>query len=187
MAKQPVTNTITAGYGSDTLINNNFAAIVDAFLNTLSLDGSLPNAMSSDLDMGGNDIINVGTITSTVTNFGFEKDIYTPGVPLSSENIYIYNSSLNFQIPVNFANTRATCVIAPTLPYAISVLKNTTTLGTITFNAGATTGTLATTGTAAERTFVAGDQLILRAPNFIDITINDIAISLLANFSTSQS
>ncbi len=39
-----------------------FASIEAAFQNTLSLDGSTPNALNADLDINNNDIINVNTL-----------------------------------------------------------------------------------------------------------------------------
>lgn len=50
---------ITAGSTSAAKLNDAFTKIEDAFDNTLSLDGSAPNAMQVDLDMNGNDIVNV--------------------------------------------------------------------------------------------------------------------------------
>jgi hypothetical protein len=44
-------------------INNNSDAIETALENTLSRDGTSPNQMEADLDMNGNDILNVGAIT----------------------------------------------------------------------------------------------------------------------------
>jgi len=54
-------NSIVAGFTSASKINQNFSRITDAFQNTVSRDGSTPNDMEADLDMGGNRIINVGT------------------------------------------------------------------------------------------------------------------------------
>ena len=62
MAKKPTVTTIASGYASTTTLNNNFEALRDGFDNTLSLDGSTPNAMQSDLDMDGNDILDAGSI-----------------------------------------------------------------------------------------------------------------------------
>jgi hypothetical protein len=62
LAKLPTITTITSGYASNTQINSNFQNLRDEFANTLSLDGSTPNAMSGDLDMAGNDILNVNTL-----------------------------------------------------------------------------------------------------------------------------
>lgn len=62
MAKQPVVNTISSGYASQSQLNENFTNIQTAFDNTLSLDGSLPNAMQADLDLNNNDLLNVRAI-----------------------------------------------------------------------------------------------------------------------------
>jgi len=62
MAKQPVVNTISSGYASQSQLNENFSNIQTSFNNTLSLDGSTPNAMQANLDMNNNDIINVSGI-----------------------------------------------------------------------------------------------------------------------------
>jgi hypothetical protein len=62
MAKQPTIVSVTSGYMSATQITANDEALQAAFDNTLSLDGSTPNAMTADLDMNSNDIINAKTI-----------------------------------------------------------------------------------------------------------------------------
>lgn len=62
MAKKPTVTTVSSGYASNTQLNNNFTAVRDAFDNTLSLDGSTPNAMQADLDLNGNALLNVGNI-----------------------------------------------------------------------------------------------------------------------------
>lgn len=62
MAKKPDITTIASGYYSRTALNTNFENIRDKFDNTLSLDGSTPNAMGADLDMNSNDILNVQNI-----------------------------------------------------------------------------------------------------------------------------
>jgi|688.fasta_scaffold05366_23 hypothetical protein len=62
MAKRPSIITTSSGYQSSHVINSNFTKIGDAFDNTLSLDGSTPNAMLADIDLNSNDLINVGTL-----------------------------------------------------------------------------------------------------------------------------
>lgn len=62
MAKKPSVTTVSSGFASNTQLNSNFTALRDAFDNTLSLDGSTPNAMQADLDLNGNALLNVGTI-----------------------------------------------------------------------------------------------------------------------------
>jgi hypothetical protein len=46
-------------------MNANFEALRDGFDNTLSLDGSTPNAMGANLDMNGNNILNAGTVAAS--------------------------------------------------------------------------------------------------------------------------
>ena len=49
---------------TDTAVNQNNDTLETAFNNTLSRDGSAPNFMNADLDMNGNDILNVGNMTT---------------------------------------------------------------------------------------------------------------------------
>lgn len=64
MAKRPTINTLanTASPTYLTQLNQNFTNIRDQFDNTLSLDGSTPNAMNADIDLNGNDILNVSKV-----------------------------------------------------------------------------------------------------------------------------
>lgn len=52
---------LLASFRSVEKLNNNFDQIEQAIENTLSRDGSTPNAMQATLDMDGNRIVNVGT------------------------------------------------------------------------------------------------------------------------------
>lgn len=62
MAKKPSVNTITTGYTSAEALNENFSSLRNAFDNTLSLDGSTPNAMGADFDMNGFSILNANAV-----------------------------------------------------------------------------------------------------------------------------
>ena len=70
MAKKPTVTTLTAGYASNTQLNANFVALRDAFDNTLSLDGSTPNSLTSDLDVNSNDLLNVSSIAAQTLTLG---------------------------------------------------------------------------------------------------------------------
>jgi chemotaxis protein histidine kinase CheA len=59
-----VLNTIGSRYGSIDALNANFAAIEEAFENTLSRDGTGPNALEANLDAGSYRIINLPTPTA---------------------------------------------------------------------------------------------------------------------------
>lgn len=70
MAKRPTVSTITSSYASAVTLNAAIQAIVAAFDNTLSRDGSSPNSMSADLDMNNQDILNVASIQANQFNIG---------------------------------------------------------------------------------------------------------------------
>ena len=70
MAKKPTVKNISSGYSSNTQLNFNFEALRDGFNNTISIDGSTPNAMAADLDLGTNDLINAGTIHGSSLKIG---------------------------------------------------------------------------------------------------------------------
>lgn len=55
---------ITAGYALVTLLNSNYALIEAAMENTLSLDGTIPNAMTAVIDANSNKLINLSTPTA---------------------------------------------------------------------------------------------------------------------------
>ena len=69
MAKKPTVTTITTGYSSSDTLNENFEALRDGFDNTLSLDGSTPNAMGADLDLNGNNIIGAAGLLVNGTDY----------------------------------------------------------------------------------------------------------------------
>lgn len=71
MAKKPNITTIASGYYSRAALNNNFEGLRDAFDNTLSLDGSTPNAMGADLDLNNNNLLNVDRINGVPLTGGF--------------------------------------------------------------------------------------------------------------------
>ena len=65
MAKKPDITTIASGYYSRQALNNNFTNLQTGFDNTLSLDGSTPNSMGSDIDLNSNDLLNANTVRTS--------------------------------------------------------------------------------------------------------------------------
>ena len=72
MAKRPTINTLTntASPTYLTQLNQNFTNVRNQFDNTLSLDGSTPNAMNADFDLNGNDLINAGSVNTATLRIG---------------------------------------------------------------------------------------------------------------------
>lgn len=73
MASPYTPTSVTNNFGAETTINNNLTAIATAFATCLNRESSTDNAMEVDLDMGGNNILNVGSIFAS--NLGTESDI----------------------------------------------------------------------------------------------------------------
>jgi hypothetical protein len=62
MSKVPLSD-VNSRYGSVGALNANFDSIQQGFENTLSRDGTGPNAMEAPLDMNGNDILNISSLS----------------------------------------------------------------------------------------------------------------------------
>lgn len=64
MTKRPTISSVLSGWFSSTTMDTNFSAIMSAFDNTLSRDGSTPNAMGADLDLNSNDLLNARSVAA---------------------------------------------------------------------------------------------------------------------------
>ena len=93
MTKKPTVTTLASGFNSTETLNANFEALRDGFDNTLSLDGSLPNAMEADLDLNGHDIINASVIgTSSLVVNG--KLISVSNDPVFDGTVSVFGANL---------------------------------------------------------------------------------------------
>lgn len=93
-------NTIGSRYGSIDALNDNFAAIEEAFENTVSRDGTGPNYLEADIDANSHRIINLPTpiYASEAANKGYVDGItsilqqYLDEVQIVSDNISSVNA-----------------------------------------------------------------------------------------------
>lgn len=94
MSKKPPITNVTSGFSSTIALNSNFTSLRDGFDNTLSLDGSTPNAMQTELDLANNNIINAGSVETDTLLLG--GVLMTPsGVdPVYSGTISSFGASL---------------------------------------------------------------------------------------------
>ena len=73
MAKKPTYSSVTDRDQNASEINAALDAVNEGFTNTLSLDGSTPNAMNSDLDMNSNDVLNAKDVKTDNLYLGGTK------------------------------------------------------------------------------------------------------------------
>jgi len=104
----------------------------------------------------------------------FDIAQFINGKPLSSEILVkvIFPRAIGF--PANFSSSYAKCVTAATAATTMTVLKNGISVGSVTFAAGATTGTFSTPAL----TFSAADVMIITANATVDATFADVAFML---------
>lgn len=101
--------------------------------------------------------------------------LYADGTVDSNETLLFHPAALGFTIPAGGAGTFAKALVAATGSTVLSLKKNGTSIGTITFEAGATTGTVAV---AADAVFVPGDVLSMTGPLSADATLANIGFTI---------
>lgn len=97
MAKKPDITTIASDNNLYSALNNNFESLRDGFDNTLSLDGSTPNAMNADLDMNSNDILNANKV--------YTDRLFLNGVPVSAVTASVDAENVTFTPTGTIAST----------------------------------------------------------------------------------
>jgi hypothetical protein len=101
MTKKPNITDISSGFSSNTQLNGNFQSLRNAFDNTLSLDGSTPNAMNADLDMNSNSLLNVNELHSgslTLNGTLVVPTSFSTTVSFFPDNFTGNNLSVNFTL-----------------------------------------------------------------------------------------
>jgi hypothetical protein len=82
MSKKASLTDVSTGYTSGATLNSNFEALNDKFDNTLSLDGSTPNKMGSDLDLDSNDLLNVNKVNANELYLNGARTLAVGSTPL---------------------------------------------------------------------------------------------------------
>lgn len=100
MAKKATITPVTDTVNNAAAINTQLNAINNKLDNTLSLDGSVPNAMGADLDLNSNDILNANNI--------YAADIIVAGSSVSASATASAASAAAALVSENNASTSAT-------------------------------------------------------------------------------
>lgn len=106
----------------------------------------------------------------------FDIHAFYPGVPSASAKILRTPVARAVTFPDDFAGSYGTASVAATASTAFDVAKNGTSVGTITFAAGATSAAFVTSGTTV--TLAAGDRISITAPPTADATLADVGFVL---------
>lgn len=107
----------------------------------------------------------------------FDIGGYYPGIPTASVKVLRVPIARAVTFPANFANSVGTASANATGSTAFDIQKNGSSVGTITYGAGSSSATFASSG-GASVSFAAGDVLSIIAPATPDATLADVGIVL---------
>lgn len=191
-------NDIATVVNAPTTINTNNELIETAIENTLSRDGTAPNAMNADFDMNGNSILNLPYPQSPLEpvrlidiggylflgNGGGGDTAYDivfqmEGVSTASEIIGRFGAVRAYTIPANCAGAYAEADSAATASTVFLLKKNGTQFGTMTWGIGETVATIVSDETA----FAIDDLLTWVAPGTADATLSGIGVTIPATLT----
>ncbi len=137
------------------------------------------NAANGVCPLDGVGQVPVANLSGIYKNYDLHN--FVNGKPLVNEVLMRAVSVRPFTIPINCAGSFAYCTTAATAAFSIGILKNGVQVGTITYAAGATSGTFAL---ATATLLNPGDQFALRCiPGAQDATLSDLTIGIKADAS----
>lgn len=106
----------------------------------------------------------------------FDATVFYPGIPTNSAKVLRVPVARAVTFADDFAGSYGTASAAATASAAFDILKNGSSVGTMTFALGATTATFVTA--AGTVVLAAGDTIAITAPASADATLADIGIVL---------
>lgn len=112
-----------------------------------------------------------GTVTGSNIVRGFNA--FCGGKPAANETLFFYRAP--YAYTATATNSTADALVAATASTVFTIKKGTTTVGTFTFAAGATTATKSITSGAIAK----GDLVTIVAPATADATLSDITFNVL--------
>jgi hypothetical protein len=154
---------------------SNLAALFAGWVaanNRLSMDGDVTITSPQN-----NQTIVFNHSTQEWNNSDFPYDISTflKGTITASETVFAYAFPSAVEIALGAPNSVAVATVASTSGMVLTINKNGTSIGTITWGAAATAGSFAF---AAAATFASGDVLSITSGASVDASLANVAITL---------
>lgn len=137
------------------------------------------NVVEGDTAQGEpNEAANLDAIDAAIAALSnFDISAFFAGKPGASAVVLEFVATRAFGLAAAFAGSKAVLGTAATASTVLTVNKNGSAIGTITFGASGTAGTFAA---ATSTEFAAGDVLSIVAPGSADSTAANIGITLVA-------
>lgn len=142
---------------------------------SIGSDGTSTGSAGSLLVSNGSSAAPTWQATSALVGLPYDVGTTVAGKLVSSSVILTFVAVRNFTIPSSYTGSMAKAAVAAFASCVLDVKKNGTSIGTITFAAGSSTGVFS--GTAGS--FTAGDILTIVGPSTADTTLADIGVTLM--------
>ncbi|WP_213308160.1 hypothetical protein [Paraburkholderia sacchari] len=173
-------NTVYAGPTSGAAAAPAFRALVPADLPLMGASGSghQAGAVPDPGSTAGTTryLREDGTWGNPVSGQPYDMAMFAPGVLVNSQKLTRVNMARAVTFPINLTGSYATAGAAATASTVLTITRNGTSIGTITFGAGATSGTFSFTSSV---TTAAGDVIQVTGPATADATLGDVSITLV--------
>ena len=125
--------------------------------------------MSKHIEVINGDLISVDNASDLA--------VFYPGTPIASALVMKVRPGRTITLPINLTGSIADAEVAATALTTFTIKKGASTIGTIDFAISATIGTFTF---ASAQTITASDKLTIVAPASPDLTLADIAITIVA-------
>lgn len=187
-----VTGTLPVGNGGTGaatltgLLQGNGTGAITGITNSTTVGQTLRVTGSNTYAWGALDLADADAVTGVLPSANlpaqpYDVAIQSEGMPEASAVLlrFIFPRAASFAD--DFAGSKGLAVTAATASYVLSIKKNGTTIGSITFAAAGTTPTFATSGGATS--FVADDVLTIVGAASPDASLADLAFTLVGTRS----
>jgi hypothetical protein len=123
----------------------------------------------------GNTLTLLNSAGQAAITYPYDISLYWAGILAANTKLtrFVFDRAISFA--VNLAGSIANAGTAATASVSITIAKNGTSIGSLTFAAGATSGAFSV---AAATNFAIGDLLTLVGPGAADATLADISVTL---------
>lgn len=135
----------------------------------------LPSGASAVIHQDHDDMVKLAEFDG-LTTAPYDIGLYLAGLPEDGVECFKFVAVRAIDFADNFANSRGHCGVNPTATAAFDVLKNGSSIGSISIS---TSGVFTFNTTGAGTSLAAGDRLSLTTPSPQDATLENISIVFL--------
>lgn len=135
----------------------------------------LPSGASAVIHQSHDDMVKLAEYDG-LTTAPYDIGAFIPGLPDDGVEVFKFTAVRAIDFADNFANSRGHCGVNPTATAAFDILKNGSSIGSISIN---TSGVFTFNTTGAGTSLAAGDRLSVTSPSPQDATLANVSFVFL--------